>query len=277
MDARTEKSVRHTPRQRWRKTVAAAIGAVVFGTFVFGCSRDEVLQPEPTSPLARPAVNQIDDRSLLGQGEFRIVARYDSISSYPSGGGIFPIRLNPGDDFSGAIRLTILADPRLHAEPSATVLSPQSPVAEITIMPERTIPVGLHTITLLAANAGFSGKLILTVNTVNWWATEKSHAVQKMEPFAAWLEENYPDLGNFSERGWYIYATYPGILVVEHWTFLDAEWEMRVCFHVMIPPYDWSKMLLRKRGEWEPTLAAMQETDGTIHQIPIADYPIMGY
>jgi hypothetical protein len=277
MYEKPEVTTRHMPRWWPRKMRVAVMAIVVFGIFVYGCSRDAVLQPQSTSQLARPVTNSIDDRSLTGHGEFRIIAKYDSIDSYPSGGGVFLIRLNPGDDFSGPVRLTIKADPRLHADLSAAVLNPQSPVAEITIMPEQTFPIGLHTITVLADNASFSRKLILIVNIINWWIADKRNAVQNLLPFAEWLEKNHPELGDFLEREWYIYATYPGILVVEHWTFLDAEWEIRVCHHVMIPPYDWSKMLLRKRGEWEPTLAAKRETDGIIHQIPIADYPIMGY
>ncbi len=72
--------------------------------------------------------------------------------------------------------------------------------------------------------------------------------------------------------------TYPEILVVEHWTFLNPTWEMRMCFHVMIPPYDWSMLTIRSRGEWDFQFAAKRESDGTTYEIPVAEYPVMcGY
>ena len=46
----------------------------------------------------------------------------------------------------------------------------------------------------------------------------------------------------------------------------------------MIPPYDWSMLWLRKRGEVEAIFAAKRESDGTVYEIPVGDYPIFyGY
>jgi len=75
------------------------------------------------------------------------------------------------------------------------------------------------------------------------------------------------------------YQTYPGMKIVEHWTFVEANWEFRVCVHVMVPPEDWSEMWIRPRGEWDAVLAAHMDTGGaTPYDIPIGDYPIMyGY
>jgi hypothetical protein len=112
---------------------------------------------------------------------------------------------------------------------------------------------------------------------VDWGGGGKGTATDKMNDFVTWLETEHPELGSFSARNWFVYGTYPQLLIVEHWTFLDEDWEMRVCYHVMIPPYDWSKILLRRRGEWEPLLAVHRETDGTIYEIPVEEYPIMGY
>ena len=63
--------------------------------------------------------------------------------------------------------------------------------------------------------------------------------------------------------------------IVEHWTFLEANYEMRVCRHVMMAPEDWAKLWLRPRGEWDAVFAAMMDTDGaTPYEIPLEDYPI---
>ena len=88
-----------------------------------------------------------------------------------------------------------------------------------------------------------------------------------------WLETNHPEFGSFSTANSYAYITYLAHLIVEHWTFLYDEWEMRICFHVMIPPYDWSMIWLRPRGEVDAIFSAKRESDGTVYEIPISDYP----
>ncbi len=93
-----------------------------------------------------------------------------------------------------------------------------------------------------------------------------------------WLSQHHPEYAAVLDQKWFAYNTYPQIWVVEHWTFLSEDWELRVCFHVMIPPYDWSMMRLRKRGEVNAEFAARRESDGTIYEIPVSDYPIkFGY
>ena len=90
--------------------------------------------------------------------------------------------------------------------------------------------------------------------------------------FLSWLAAAHPELGDIAARPSLRYITYPEILIVEHWTFLSSVWDMRVCFHVMIPPDDWSMMLLRRTGSLTPLLAARRESDGSIREIPVSSY-----
>ena len=71
----------------------------------------------------------------------------------------------------------------------------------------------------------------------------------------------------------FAYITYPAHLIVEHWTFLYDNWEMRICYHVMIPPYNWSMLWLRPLGELDAVFSAKREWNGTAYEIPICDYP----
>ena len=48
---------------------------------------------------------------------------------------------------------------------------------------------------------------------------------------------------------------------------------MRICYHVMISPYNWSMLWLRPWGKVDAIFAAKRESDGTTYEISISDYP----
>lgn len=81
-----------------------------------------------------------------------------------------------------------------------------------------------------------------------------AHEVRDL--FLPWLAEHRPELGIDSETSWAGTITTPHILVVTHYLFFSEEWEMHVFWHVMIPPYDWARIELRRRFQEEtPSLA----------------------
>jgi hypothetical protein len=48
----------------------------------------------------------------------------------------------------------------------------------------------------------------------------------------------------------------PEWLIVAHYLFFSEEWEMHLEWHIMIPPYDWARIDLRKRiTEIKPSYA----------------------
>jgi len=74
--------------------------------------------------------------------------------------------------------------------------------------------------------------------------------------FIPWLENNHPDLGITSSTEWSGTIVTPHILVVTHYLYFSDDWEMHVYWHVMIPPYDWARIELRRRFEdTAPSLA----------------------
>ena len=241
-----------------------------------GCSGDNAVQPRGADQNAVTA----ELAGNPGHGSFTLEAKFSKIDSYPMGGGIFIIRLLPGEDFVGNVNLTINAGSRLNAELYRTVLNAETNVTEIVIGPSHSVDLGSHFIDLTATNMDNSETITLEVEIIDWVGTGGyGYAQEKLGEFIPWLEANYPELGTFSDRQWDIYATYPGILVVMHHTFLDMEYELRLSHHVMIPPHDWSKMYLRPRGEWDGIFAAKREClDGVnyiIHEIPVEDYGIL--
>lgn len=254
---------------------------VLLGVIMAGCTGEKVTQSDdPGRYLSQAETSRIvtDDRG------FGIKPKYSYIRSYPGGGGIFIIKLVTEDNFTGDVILSMAADPALNARLDKRILNPLSNIAEITVRPTESIEIGTYNIELKAissaspSNIGRWQTILLEVDVLQWGPAYPQDIIPIRDEFVSWLETEHPELGDFSDRIWFSYMTYPQIWVVEHWTFLDREWEFRLCHHVTIPPYDWSKILLRRRGQWDPALAAMRESDGTIHEIPISDYPIMfGY
>ena len=83
-----------------------------------------------------------------------------------------------------------------------------------------------------------------------------STAADMRDLFIPWLAENEPELGITEETPWTGTIVTPHILVVTHYLYFSDEWEMHVYWHVMIPPYDWAGIELRRRFvETAPSLA----------------------
>lgn len=252
-----------------RTFVRLPLVMMFFFVLIFaGCSSDNSVAPSSSDLTLskKPSPGG-------GTGDFTIEAKYTYYRSYPNGGGIYVLRVVPGAGFEGDVVLSLNADRALGAQLDRTTVNATETVFEVTLHPSRNVVIGVMTFDVIATNSDMSQTVTLEADIWDWGDGDAGVANQKREEFVTWLEQTHPELGSFSGRSWNSYVTYPGIMIVEHWTHLDYEWEFRVCHHVMIPPYDWSKMCLRRRGEWDPILAAHRETDGTIYEIPIEEYP----
>ncbi|MCH8830420.1 MAG: hypothetical protein IID45_12665, partial [Planctomycetes bacterium] len=64
---------------------------------------------------------------------------------------------------------------------------------------------------------------------------------------------------------------------VESWVFVNDDWDLRVRWHEVFAPYDWSLLRLRRRGEINPLLTVIRETDGTIHEIDPSVFETCGW
>ena len=214
---------------------------------------------------------------------FELKAKYSYIRSYPEGGGIFIIYIEPDDSFKGKVFVNMVAPNALNAQLSKEVLDRGSLVTEITVNPKEKAPAKIYNIRLVALNVeGMQVKTVqkiqLEVEVFQWEAGKNPNLDAKRDLFIEWLEQEHQEFGIFLGRSYDYYCTYPEILIVEHGTYLHPEWEIRVCDHVMVPPYDWSMLCIRKRGALEPLLAAKRESDNTIHEIPVSEYPtFFGY
>jgi hypothetical protein len=74
-------------------------------------------------------------------------------------------------------------------------------------------------------------------------------AAQMRDRFIRRLAENRLELGIDETTVWKGTIVKPHWLVVSHYLFFSDEWELHVSWHVMIAPYDWARIDLRKRFE----------------------------
>ncbi|MEX1208749.1 MAG: hypothetical protein WEE36_09165 [Acidimicrobiia bacterium] len=81
------------------------------------------------------------------------------------------------------------------------------------------------------------------------------YARELLALFTAWLADNEPDLGITPTTEFSGAMTSPELLVVSHYAFVSDEWELRLSWHIMVPPDDWSEITLRARDELLPTVA----------------------
>jgi len=282
-----------------------AVGILILSGFGAGFAIGELTKQE-----TQQTHNYIQ---MLNNGGFEVEAKYSYIRSYRGGGGIFIINMTPKNDFSGLVFLRIKGDSNLNAQLNIRILNKNSRIAELTITPNEFTEIKTHQIVLTAihfkmpifttilyliskiipARLQYSinrlydrhdvgslatrlfdiRKLVLEVEIFNWSSDNLPEAIIKRDKLIDWLEVEHPEFGTFSDMDTFAYVTYPAHLVVEHWTFLYKEWEMRICYHVMIPPHDWSMLCLRKRGEVNPIFAAYRESDSTTYEIPVTEYP----
>ncbi len=246
-------SVKETVLMRLRLTL---LMVVLVGTT--SCNRD------PGDPATSPTDNP----------PTQLVPNYTYITSHPGGGGIYVVAMVPSDDFTGTVLLSLKADKQLNAALTTTTLIPERTVAEITLAPDTLIAPSLHSLELQVTQGVDTTVLTFKADILQWQCCPPSEwALSRRDALLGSLTALYPEIGFVPDSAWVAYNTYPTILVVEHWTFLYEDWELRICFHLMIPPYDWSMLWLRPRNETEPVVTIRRESDGTAFPIPIADYP----
>lgn len=228
---------------------------VVFCSIIIftGCQSDSVINPS------------------TDKDSYTLQASPTNISSYKNGGGLFILSMKPSQDFHGQVLLSVVADPAIHAQISTEVLTREKWVAEIVIRPDTTATLGIYNITVATTYMDVSDTLNLKAEIVDYdpsWG--RSYAISKRDEFVMWLQANHSEFGIEMGQDWYTYFKYPGFDGAGTWIFLNSDWEMTVRWIVVPQSPIW--LLLRKRGEAEPTFAAKKELDVPIHEIPVSEF-----
>jgi hypothetical protein len=232
--------------------------------FVLIASCSDLIPDHPTTPDA---------------GSYTLSARYSHIRSYPGGGGVFTIFIEPHTDFRGNVKLTLQADPILRAKLSRSTLDARDRIAELVLEPQPGVTFDSTVILVKADHRDSSTWLPLRITMYGWSSVDPGPETELLRLFLDWQHRTHPELISATDVSTYRrWITYPEHLIVEHWSFVDAAWEIRLCRHVMVPPDDWSMLLMRPLHTLAPVLAARRDTDGNIVEIPVSEYPLFyGY
>jgi hypothetical protein len=120
-------------------------------------------------------------------------------------------------------------------------------VAEVIVIPDQTSVNKRLSITINGDRGGFRQTETVDIEILDWEDDLSELAVEMRSKFVPWLATNHPELEISGETDWIGTIVNPGILVVMHYMFYSEDWEMYVTWHVMIPPYDWTRIYLRHR------------------------------
>jgi len=124
-------------------------------------------------------------------------------------------------------------------------------VAELKVIPgvdqqEQTVPV-----TVRAVRGGEVREAVASLDVLTDMPGvdehRGAHAATVRDAFVPWLQAHHPELGISAETTWEGTVVTPQWLVVMHYLYFSAEWEVHVSWHVTIAPHDWARIDLRRR------------------------------
>lgn len=211
------------------------------------------------------------------KGDYSVTVKYDLIRIYHGGGGLYLFSISPNSEFEGDVELSLEADTLLHASLLKSKLTASDTVGEIILLPSGILPDKNYTIKLKLKHNGLTKYITFRANSYTW-ADNREDASMKLNLFKTWIQNNKPEFLTIFDSPDLLYATYPETLIVEHYTYLSDLYEVRLCYHVTVPQDSWTKLLVRKRGHWQPEFA-LAIMDG-LHVLPMdtEQYPTLyGY
>jgi hypothetical protein len=105
-------------------------------------------------------------------------------------------------------------------------------------------------------------QLRLPLEVLNYRDQLGTEARRRFALFSAYLAAQHPEFGLEENTPWEGWVPTPNILEVMWYSFLSADYEALIRWHVMIPPYDWTEAFLRQRGSTGCVWAGKIPTDG---------------
>lgn len=208
-------------------------GWLSFSILLTGCG----VQPDPDA-FTLKIVPDHWNRTFVGQRVVLLVIAEDNNGSSAAG---------------DAVTITAEAD-----NCDTTVVLPSllpGRVGEVFVVPH-VMPSGTTvTATVRGRRGDVERSAEVTFEVINEPDDLGEEAIMLRDRFVPWLEANHPELGITADTVWEG-TSVQHLLVVSHYLFLSDEWELGVAWHIMIPPYDWTQIYLRRRfTESVPSLA----------------------
>ncbi|HPI20021.1 MAG TPA: hypothetical protein PKY56_06580 [Candidatus Kapabacteria bacterium] len=212
------------------------------------------------------------------KGSFELSAKYESIKSYPGGGGIFILNITPGVDFSGSVKIKLNTDSVLNAKLVNTVLNNANQLTEILIQPTEGAEVKNYSIEIIATHSGIEKKTSVNVELVNNVSVASYFAYTKLLEYKDWLLTKNPAYSEIFVLFNQYFLTYPETAHLYCNTFLTDNYEVRIQYPINSSYYNWSKICIRNRHFKEPEFAAIKDMENAFSEIAVSDYSIFfGY
>lgn len=158
---------------------------------------------------------------------------------------------------------------------SPVALSVTSSAGKVSVSPETIEGTDVAEITLDSTDAAVGSNMIVTVEGRRKGEIHTASATAMVtgpvhdpddrlltgtavrDEFLSWMETAHPELGISTDTVWIPQPLRPHIMEVLYYMFQSEKWELVVWWHVMIPPYDWARVYLRRRhSEISPSFAA---------------------
>ena len=240
---------------RRQATIAAAMAALLS---ISGCGGSGPSGSSSGSPTATPSATTTPGPSASSStAAFTLEVVPDRFIGKSIGGQrvLLLVRVS-GDPGDGAVTLRAEAagagGAAVEVEPAQ--LAPGT-IGEVLVVPAPISGEADLTVTVTASRDGQEQRIERTVPIVEGSDGDAQTARAYLDRFVPWLATTHPELGISEGTVW---QGTPGswVLIVTHYVFISADWEVDLAWHVMTPPNDWIRIQLRHRwSESVPSIA----------------------
>jgi hypothetical protein len=129
-------------------------------------------------------------------------------------------------------------------------------VAEVVVIPAAGSMGQVIEVTITGTRGTATDEKVASFEVAEGEDDRQEYATELLDKFVSWLATNHPELGITENTIWQGTTVSPIWLVVAHYLFFSAEWELHMEWHIMVPPYDWARIDLRHRfDELAPSYA----------------------
>ena len=214
-----------------------------------------------------------DSKKIVDKGSFNLFVSPLQFKSYPGGGGLVLISLEPDTNFTGDVDLWFETDENIILIPEKSVFSMNKLIEEIEVYPDTTVTQGESQINIIYRHAGITDKKIVQINltylpdaTILLVGSGKKLSLEIVQ----WLNETHFEYGIKADDSWFCFCE-----DVETtgpiWRYINKSWDIKITSNAYPPRYKW--YLLRKRGFIEPLLCVRKdENQGLFEEIPVNDF-----
>jgi len=129
-------------------------------------------------------------------------------------------------------------------------------VAEVVVIPAQSSIGKTIEVAITGTRDSVSDEKLVSFKVAEGEDDRQEYAEMLLDRFVSWLATNHPELRITEDTAWNGTMVSPVWLVVSHYLFFSEEWEAHIEWHIMMPPYDWTRIDLRHRfDELEPSYA----------------------